>query len=112
MKEIAKPTLAPIDLVDEIGQRERAQYYGDGFPERAQHTFAAKPGAYVGLEISRVTVGAHKVGEGLQRHERLSRGTQNTEVQVKPVKGRGPTPAHRLQIMHCDDRIPADQRPV
>src|SRR6516164_5758441 len=51
---------------------------------------------------------AQEAGKVLQRQECLLRRAQEAEMQAKAVEICGPALAHRREVMHSDDRLPAD----
>jgi hypothetical protein len=53
-----------------------------------------------------------EAGERLQPQERLLGGAQKAEGQAKPVETGGPALVQSLYVVHCDDRVPTDPRPV
>ena len=55
---------------------------------------------------------AQKPGKRLQRHQHLSRRTQYTKVQVNTVEAGIPMLLYSVQVVHRDDWITTDQRPV
>src|SRR6516162_6806234 len=57
-------------------------------------------------------VSAQKPGKCLQRSQRLAWRSQYAEVQVEAVKVVTAVLLDRFHVMHRDDRITADQRPV
>ena len=78
----------------------------------ALQSLAAKIAADFGLEVIGVASRSNELSECLQRHQHLSRGPQNPEMQVEPVKLGYLITLDCREVVHSDNRISANQGAV
>ena len=80
--------------------------------DRSHEPLTTKVGADVRFEIRRAAMCRQEAGECLQPLERLLGGAQQAEDQSETVETGSPALVQSLHVVHGDDRVPANPRPV
>jgi hypothetical protein len=73
-----------------------------------RQSLTAEVCANFGLEIGRLAMRAEETGKVLQSQESLLRRAQKAEMQPEAMEIGGPALAHRGQVVHGDEGLPAD----